>query len=265
MPSARPNARVGAVGHHHVAGPDLGRSRLDPRARRRRRRRQPVEPIAGRLGRAPARGSARAPRCPARPWRPAFDGALGDEAVEVVAGDRVAVGGEARVLGPGELEDPPEADRAQPAGSGGRRSAPPRCPCRRAGGPTRGVRPSPQVFSRGSPSSRRRPRPSRRRPASRRRRTRTGRRRRPARRGRGRCRGPPRRRARRGTPSRIGDRPGGPGVVARPARGHVRMLGRRSSVPPRGPGRMCSAEGRRGKPRSSGRVPARSSSCSSWA
>ena len=113
---------------------------------------------------------------------PGFGRPVVHQPVEVVPGDGVAVVGEARVLGPWQVEGMAEAVRPQAPSSGGRRPARPRGPCRPAG-----ARPAASARRRtscpaGRASSRPGPRPNRRRPASRRRTTRPGRRPRRARR-----------------------------------------------------------------------------------
>ena len=95
-----PEARVGAVGDHEIAGPH----RLRVGAVLPRNERAPhqaaVDDRRHRLGSLPQLGAG-------------LLGPLGDHRVEVVTGDHVAVGGEARYGRPLEVEGPTERDRPE--------------------------------------------------------------------------------------------------------------------------------------------------------
>ncbi len=106
-----PDPRVGAVGHHDVAGEDLagGAGLLV------------LDGHAAQLGEVRGRGWRRLvdERCdhlgPGKKGGSGLDGPLGHEAVEVVAGDGVAVAGEIGVLGPLHLDELAEPVGAEPA------------------------------------------------------------------------------------------------------------------------------------------------------
>ena len=109
VPEHAADPRVGAVGHDDVAGADLagGADSLSLTV-------TPRSWGAGREGGAASSTSGATTSVPAEGC-PRLDGPLRDEAVEVVAGDRVAVAGEIGVPGPLHLDGLAEAVGPQPA------------------------------------------------------------------------------------------------------------------------------------------------------